>query len=477
MSHFRIERDSIGDVQVPANAYYGAETQRAITNSALSGQRLPLPLIHALARVKGAAACANRDLGLLPANIADSIIRAAHEVASGKFDAEFPIDLYQTGSGTSSNMNVNEVVANLAIELTGGDRFQNQKPINPHDHVNLGQSTNDVFPTAIHVAVGLSIVRELIPALEKLHAELETKAVAWNDIIKIGRTHLNDAVPLRLGQEFSGFARQLELSVERAHRALQAIEELPIGGTAVGTGLNAHPELGRRVSSLLSQETGIPFREAVNHFEANARRDALIECSGDLRSIAVTLFSVADNIRWLASGPRCGFGEVILPDLQPGSSIMPGKVNPVMSEGLMQIAARVQGNDHTAAFCGAAGGHFQMNAMMPVLGSVVLESAQLLAGGASALADRCVRGMQPNRERCHEQVERSLSLAAGLNPLIGYAAASVLVHEAVKTGRTLRELCDERIAGENLKKSDGTLITSADIQSALDPERMTGNSL
>ncbi|MGH7130180.1 MAG: class II fumarate hydratase, partial [Planctomycetaceae bacterium] len=340
--------DSMGDVQIPARAYYGAQTQRAVENFPISGWTLPKELIHALGLVKYACAAANRDLGKLTGSgktplsreQVDALLAACREVADGKLDGEFPIDVFQTGSGTSSNMNANEVIANRAIELTGGDRFAAKKPVHPNDHVNMGQSTNDIFPTAIHVAVARGIHDGLIPALRRFQDVLAGKAGEWDGLIKIGRTHLADATPLRLGQEFSGFARQLELSTERAERAMQAVLELPAGGTAVGTGINTHPEFGRRAAEALADETGIAFVEAKDHFEANAQRDGLVECHGQLRAIAVTLFNVANNIRWLGSGPRCGFYEIMIPDLQPGSSIMPGKVNPVLCESLMLAAAR-----------------------------------------------------------------------------------------------------------------------------------------
>ncbi|MCA9163802.1 MAG: class II fumarate hydratase, partial [Planctomycetales bacterium] len=376
MSDFRIERDSMGEVQVPAQAYYGAQTQRAVENFPISGWTLPPALVHAMGLVKLACGIANRDLGKLtgtgknPLNDAqvDAMLAACREVADGKHDGEFPIDVFQTGSGTSSNMNANEVISNRAIEIMQGDRFQADKPIHPNDHVNMGQSTNDTFPTAIHVAVAVQIKNDLIPALQRFHDVLAQKAKEWDRIIKIGRTHLADATPLRLGQEIGGFARQLALSIERAQVAIDAVLELPVGGTAVGTGINTHPEFGSRVAKALADETGIAFVEAADHFEGNAQRDGLVGCHGMLRTIANTLFNVANNIRWLGSGPRCGFYELKLPDRQPGSSIMPGKVNPVMCESMMQLAARVMGNDQTVTMSGATGGQFQLNIMMPVMG-------------------------------------------------------------------------------------------------------------
>jgi fumarate hydratase class II len=470
MSEFRTEHDSMGDVKVPAKAYYGAQTQRAKDNFPISGWPLPPALIHALGLVKYAAAVANRDLkkltgtGKNPLNDAQvkALLDATREVAAGKLDDQFPIDVFQTGSGTSSNMNANEVIANRAIELIGGDRFKVEKPIHPNDHVNMGQSTNDMFPTAIHVAVGQEIQNTLIPQLERLQGVFADKAKQWDDIIKIGRTHLADATPIRLGQEFSGYARQLELSVERARLAVRAVLELPAGGTAVGTGINTHPEFGKRVAQVLAKETGIPFIEAVNHFEGNANRDGLVSCSGDLRTIAVTLFNVANNIRWLGSGPRCGFYEVMLPDRQPGSSIMPGKVNPVMCESMMQVCARVIGNDQALAFAGATGGNFELNIMMPMMGSTALESCHLLASCTKAFIDFCAIEMEANAEACEASVEDSLAMVTSLNPHIGYERAAALAKEAFKSGKTIRQLCQEqKILHEDV------------LNEALDPRRMT----
>ncbi len=470
MTEFRTEHDSMGEVQVPADAYYGAQTQRAVENFPVSGWCLPQPLIHALGNVKLACAMANRDLGRLSGSAMrpldevqiEALLEACREVSSGKHDTQFPIDVFQTGSGTSSNMNTNEVIANRAIEIMGGDRMAAEKPIHPNDHVNMGQSTNDIFPTAIHVAAAQRIKNGLIPALERCGSVLAQKAKEWDQVIKIGRTHLMDATPLRLGQEFGGFARQLELSVARARQALETVLELPAGGTAVGTGINTHPEFGTRVAAALAEQTGIPFIEAVNHFEANAQRDAVVSCHGHLRTIATTLFNVANNIRWLSSGPRCGFYEVILPDRQPGSSIMPGKVNPVMCESMMQVSARVMGNDQTITLCGAAGGQFQLNIMMPVMGHAVLESIQLLAAATQAFVEFCAEGMEANVTGCEAAVEQSLSMVTSLNPLIGYEKASQVAKDTFKSGKTIREHCrDEGILPEDT------------LQDALDPMKMT----
>jgi fumarate hydratase class II len=470
MNDLRVERDSMGEVRLPAQAYYGAQTQRAVENFPISGKRLPPELIHALGLVKWAAATANRDLGLLTGcgkrrlndQQVHALLQACREVAEGRLDDQFPLDVYQTGSGTSSNMNANEVIANRAIEILGGDRFNPEKTIHPNDHVNMGQSTNDTFPTAIHVAVAMSITNHLVPALLQAAEVLKRKSAEFQEILKIGRTHLADATPLSLGQEFSGFARQMELSARRAERAVDAVGELPVGGTAVGSGINTHHEFGRRVSEILARETGIAFQEAANHFEANAQRDGLVEAHGQLRAVAVTLLNVANNLRWLGSGPRCGFYEIKLPDLQPGSSIMPGKVNPVMCESLMQAAARVMGNDQTMAVCGAAGGQFQLNIMMPVMGDTALESVRLLAQGTRAFTRLALEGLEANREACEAAVEQSLSMVTSLNPYIGYERAAALAKEAFKTGKTIRQLCREQ-----------EVLPEEQLREALDPWKMT----
>ena len=460
----------MGEVNVPADAYYGAQTQRAVENFPISGWRMPPEMISAMGRVKYACAVANRDLGKLTGtgknplqdNQVEALLTAARDVIDGKLNDHFPIDVFQTGSGTSSNMNINEVIANRAIELNGGDRFAAEKPIHPNDHVNMGQSTNDTFPTAIHVATAWEIKNSLLPALEKLAAALNDKAREFDQVIKIGRTHLMDATPLRLGQEFGGFARQIEISIDRATKAMQAVLELPVGGTAVGSGINTHPEFGRRVAKVLAEETDIAFVEAVNHFEANAQRDGLVDCHGQLKTIASTLFNVANNIRWLGSGPRCGFYEIALPSRQPGSSIMPGKVNPVMCESLMQLTARVMGNDQTMTVSGATGGQFQLNIMMPVMADTVLESIKLLSRGTDAFVEFCVADIQANREICESFVEKSLSMVTSLNEHIGYEEASRLAKKAFKTNKTIRELCTEE-----------GVLDEATLKDALDPMKMT----
>jgi fumarate hydratase class II len=470
MSEFRTEMDSMGEVQVPADAYYGAQTQRAVENFPISGWPLPPRLIHAIGLVKYACGVANRDLGKLTGTgknpLTDeqvkSLLAACQEVAAGKLDDQFPIDVFQTGSGTSSNMNANEVIANRAIELQGGDRFAQEKPIHPNDHVNMGQSTNDTFPTAIHVAAGMAIANDLIPALELLTKTLQQKAESWDKVIKIGRTHLMDATPLRLGQEVGGFARQLELATDNAKRAMFNVRELPVGGTAVGSGINTHPEFGKRVSEVIAKEAKVDFIEAVNHFEANAQRDGLVACHANLKAIAVTLFNVANNIRWLGSGPRCGFYELKLPSRQPGSSIMPGKVNPVMCESMMQVAAQVMGNDSAITVSGAAGGQFQLNIMMPQMGHTTLESIRLLASSSRAFVEFCAEGLEANEEACEAAVEQSLSMVTSLNPHVGYEVASKLAKEAFATGKTIRELCIEK-----------GVLPQDTLKEALDPWRMT----
>jgi len=468
MRGFRTERDSMGAVFVPEQAYYGAQTQRAVENFRVSGQRLCKEMISALGLLKWAAAHANSQLDVfsavkkpLTSAQVDALIHAAKEVAENRYDDQFVVDVYQTGSGTSSNMNANEVIANLAIELLGGDRFAPEKQIHPNDHVNAGQSTNDVFPSAIHVAAARALAEKLFPALRTCKKVLDEKAKAWSDVLKIGRTHLADATPITLGQEFSGFAHQIELSLGRSARAVSSLLELPIGGTAVGTGLNTHPEFAQMVCEILHKQTDLAFREAANHFEANAQRDAIVECHAELRTIAVSLFSIANAVRWLGSGPRAGFYEVIIPDLQPGSSIMPGKVNPVMSESLMQACATVLGNDQTIAFSGASGGNFQLNVMMPVMGEKLLESIRLLASALTSFTELCLRDLQANEARCEASVEQSLSLVTSLAPRIGYDRAAQLTKEAFASGKTIRELCREQ-----------KILPEAELEEILDPRRM-----
>ncbi|MFH0980632.1 MAG: class II fumarate hydratase [Planctomycetota bacterium] len=437
----RTERDSMGEMTVPAGAYWGAQTQRAIENFPISGYRFGRRFIRALGLIKQAAAQVNLELGKLDPHRAGLILQAAGEVIDGKLDEHFVLDVFQTGSGTSTHMNANEVIANRAVELAGG-RIGAHDPVHPNDHVNMGQSSNDVIPTAIHVAAAEGLEYDLVPALEQLAGRLHEKTQAFDAIVKIGRTHLQDATPIRLGQEFSGYAVQADLSVMRAHRAVMALRELPIGGTAVGTGINTHPEFGRRVCQRLAAATDIDFIEAANHFEAQAAKDGVCEASGLLRIIAVSLAKIANDLCLLASGPRCGLGEIRLPETQPGSSIMPGKVNPVMCEMVIQVAAQVMGNDTVVALA-CRDGHLELNAMMPVMAHNLLESIRLLTSAVRVFAERCVAGITANVERCAALAEQSLAMCTSLVPLIGYDRAAALAKKAYATGKTVREIALE----------------------------------
>jgi fumarate hydratase class II len=456
---FRIEKDSMGEMQVPADAYYGATTQRAVENFPVSGTPLPPRFLHALGLVKLAAAAVNERLGLLDAGLAEVICQAAREVADGRLDAEFPIDVFQTGSATSTNMNANEVIANRASEIAVGKR--GERVIHPNDHVNLGQSSNDVIPTVLHVSAVLALEHDLVPALRHLHQALEAKARAWDGIVKTGRTHLMDATPIRLGQEFSGYASQVEHAIERIEATLPHLRELAIGGTAVGTGLNAHPEFGRRVAEELSQLTGTRFVEAKNHFEAQGAQDGAAWASGALNSCAATLMKIANDVRLLNSGPRCGLSEVSLPATQPGSSIMPGKVNPVMCEAVMQVGAHVMGL-HVAITVGAQWGQLELNTMLPMMAADLLESVRLLANVSRLFADRAIAGLVANEETCTGYVEISPSMATALNPLIGYDKAAEIAKRSYKERKPVRALAAEM-----------TQLTKAQIDEALDPRRQT----
>ncbi len=457
----RTETDSLGPVQVPAHALYGAQTHRASQNFPVSGLRLPRRVIRALALIKKAAAEVNRDTGKLDPKLAGAIIEAAHEVAGGKHDHEFVVDIFQTGSGTSSNMNTNEVIANRAIQLLGGE-IGSKRPVHPNDHVNMGQSSNDVFPTAVHIAAAEAMERDLVPALEALEGALASKAKAFDHIVKIGRTHLMDAVPVRLGQEFSGYTQMVTNSIRRVRTAATHVADLALGGTAVGTGLGSAPDFAPKVISIIAKEIGIHLKQAPNLFEALSARDGLVEASGALRSTAVSLTKIANDVRWLGSGPRCGIGEIHLPDLQPGSSIMPGKVNPVMSEMLLMICAQVIGNDATVGWGGAAG-NFELNVMIPVMAYNLLHSVGILTNGCRLFASRCVEGLEANEKRCNELIEQSLAMVTALNPRIGYDAAAALAKESVKTGKTVRELCLEK-----------NVLPADELQRLLDARSMTG---
>lgn len=432
---FRTERDSLGEVRVPAAALYGAQTQRAVENFPISGQRLGRPMIQALGMIKEAAARTNGELGRLDGAVARAIAAAASEVGEGRWDSEFVIDVYQTGSGTSSNMNVNEVVAHLATERLRDSAVA----VHPNDQVNFGQSSNDVIPTAIHIAARLTLERELVPALELLRAELEAKAAQFDGLVKSGRTHLMDAVPVRLGQEFGGYATQVRKGVERVRAASEELAELALGGTATGTGINTHAEFAKRTIQRISEASGLTFREAEDHFEAQGARDALVQAHGALNTVAVSLMKIADDVRWLASGPTSGISEIRLPAIQPGSSIMPGKVNPVLSEVMMMISARVGGNHTTLTIAGGRG-NFELNVMMPVMAHAFIESATLLANGARTFAERCVRGIRADAERARELLERNPAIATALNLYIGYDGASEVAKRAAREGRSVREI-------------------------------------
>jgi fumarate hydratase class II len=450
----RIERDSMGEVEVPADALYGASTQRAVINFPISGQRFPRRFLRALALIKEAAADTNEELGLLPSDVAEAIGAAAAEVAEGAHDAQFPIDIYQTGSGTSTNTNMNEVVARLASDRLGGG-----KRVHPNDDVNRCQSSNDVIPTAMQLAAAMAIEEDLLPALETLRDALDAKADELWPIVKTGRTHLQDATPIRLGQEFRGYAGQLDESIRRAGAAQAELLSIPLGGTAVGTGINAHAEFAPRMAARLVGLTGLEVSEATNHFHAQATLDAVIAAHGGLRSIALSLWKIASDIRLMGMGPRAGIAEIALPETQPGSSIMPGKVNPVIVESLTMVVARIVGNDATIAF-GQTGSLLELNVMMPVTAAALLESIALLAAAARNFADRCVSGITAT-ERGPALVEQGLMLATALAPEIGYDAAAALAKEAFKTGRTIRELATERG------------IAAARLDELLDPAAMT----
>ncbi|MBT8397415.1 MAG: class II fumarate hydratase [Gemmatimonadetes bacterium] len=431
----RIERDSLGEVRVPANALYGAQTQRALENFPISGQRFPRRFIRALGLVKRVAALTNGELSLIDQERAQAIATAAREVEDGTWDEEFVLDVYQTGSGTSTNMNANEVIASRAAQLLEGEGLQ----VHPNDHVNFGQSSNDVIPTALHVSARISLLEDLIPALESLESALRKKSEAFDGVLKSGRTHLMDATPIRLGQEFAGWARQVELGKHRVEAASDELAELALGGTATGTGINTHEQFPTRAIKKLSAFTGIPFLEARDHFEAQGAKDGAVAVSGALNTVATSLMKVADDIRWLASGPTSGIGELLLPAVQPGSSIMPGKVNPVLSEALMMVAARVMGNHSTITIAGSRG-NLELNTMMPVLTLALLESIELLARGCRAFTDRCVVGIEADPARCRELLEKNPAVATALNLRLGYEVASEVAKEAVRDGATVREV-------------------------------------
>ncbi len=458
-TEWRIEHDTMGEVKVPAKALWRAQTQRAVENFPISGTPIESAQIRALAQIKSACAKANAELGILDQDMANAIVAAAAKVAAGQHDNEFPIDVFQTGSGTSSNMNTNEVIATIATRDSGIE-------VHPNDHVNASQSSNDVFPTSIHVATTESASNILLPALDHLAKSLEAKAAEFATVVKSGRTHLMDATPVTLGQEFAGYAAQIRKGIARVEKALPEAAEVPLGGTAVGTGINTPPGFPQRVIEILAEETGLPITEATDHFEAQGARDGLVEFSGALRTIAVSLTKICNDLRWMGSGPRTGLGEINLPDLQPGSSIMPGKVNPVLPEATLMVCAQVIGNDATIAYAGTTGS-FELNVMLPVIGRNVLESIRLLANSSTALADRCIDGITANEERCLELAESSPSVVTPLNRYIGYENAAAIAKKAVKERKTIRQVV---IEDGYVERGD---ISEADLDTALDVMSMT----
>ena len=456
---FRIETDTMGEIKVPVDRYYGAQTARSLMNFKIGGERFPPEMIRALGIVKKAAAITNNELGLLPQEKLDLILKAVQEVIDGKLNDHFPLVVWQTGSGTQSNMNANEVISNRAIELAGGV-MGSKKPIHPNDDVNKAQSTNDAFPTAIHVAAIEEIHRRLIPMIKKLRDALDVKAKEYKDVIKIGRTHLMDATPLTLGHEFSGYTHQLTNGLERINDALKRLYEIPLGGTAVGTGLNAHKDYAVKVAQKISEITGKPFKTAPNKFEAMAAKDALVEMSGVLKTIAASLLKISNDIRWLGSGPRCGIGEISLPENEPGSSIMPGKVNPTQSEAMTMVCAQVFGNDVTINFAGASG-NFELNVFMPVIAFNILQSIKLLADSCESFCDNCVVGITANDANIKKHLENSLMLVTSLNPVIGYDNAAKVAKKAHKENKTLKEAVLEL-----------GLLTSEKFDEVVRPEKM-----
>jgi len=455
----RIEKDSLGEMSVPADALYGAQTQRAVENFPISELRFPRSFIAALGEIKKAAAQTNEELGLLDGDVVSAIVQAADEVIRGEHDAQFVVDIFQTGSGTSTNMNTNEVLANRAVQIRGGSI--GSKGVHPNDHVNAGQSSNDVIPTAMQVAACVSIRRDLVPALEQLRDSLQAKAREFDHIVKSGRTHLMDATPVRLGQEFGGYAAQIEMGLRRLKEAEADMLELPLGGTAVGTGINTPAEFAEKAIARIAESTGIEFREASNHFERQGTRDTIVYAHGAMNTLAVSLMRIANDIRWLGSGPRAGLNEITLPAIQPGSSIMPGKVNPVIPEAVTMVAAQVMGN-HTTITVGGQGSFFELNVMMPVMGHAMLQSITLLGTASKALAEKCVDGITANEDRCRELLEGNLSLATALAPKIGYDDAAAIAKQAFKEGKTAREVARER-----------QVLPDAELDEVLDARAMT----
>ncbi len=456
---YRMEKDSMGPVKVPKEAYYGAQTQRAIENFPVSGWRFGREFIYAMGLIKYAAAKTNLELGLLEKRMARAIEQASQEVMEERWDEQFVIDIFQTGSGTSTHMNANEVIANRANEILG-ERRGIYRPVHPNDHVNICQSSNDVFPSAIHIASVTLLQQKLLPAMRDLHKTLKDKGREFHPILKIGRTHLQDAIPIRLGQEFEGYARQTELGIHRIRKAMGSLYELPLGGTAVGTGANTHPLFSKKAISVINKKIGGHFRKAVSHFEAQGARDASVEMSGTLKTVAASLIKIANDIRWLGSGPRCGIGEILLPETQPGSSMMPGKVNPVIPESLIQVCAQVIGND-SAITLGGLSGHFELNAMMPLIAYNLLESIRLLANAVNNFSERCIKGLKADRKRCEEMIEKSLALVTALAPKIGYEKAARIAKKAYDQNMTIRDVLKEE-----------RLLPSRELNRLLDPRSM-----
>jgi len=456
---YRIEKDSMGPVRVPKGAYYGAQTQRAVENFPISGWRFGREFIYALGLIKYASVKVNAEFGLLGKRIVRAIEKASEEVIEGRWDEQFVVDIFQTGSGTSTNMNANEVIANRANQILGSQRGA-YRPVHPNDHVNLGQSSNDVFPSTIHIATTSLLQQKLLPALRGLHGVLKGKEREFHSILKIGRTHLQDATPIRLGQEFGGYARQVELGIHRIENTMASLSELPLGGTAVGTGINTHPLFAKKVIAILNKKTGHRFYEAVDHFEAQSAKDALVETSGALKTVAVSLIKIANDIRWLGSGPRCGIGEIHLQDTQPGSSIMPGKVNPVIPESLLQVCAQVIGNDSTITL-GGLSGNFELNVMMPLIAYNLHQSIHLLANGVDNFSKKCVKNLKADRKRCEEMIEKSLALATALTPKMGYEEAARIAKKATLQNKTIREV----VEGEKLFQKE-------ELNRLLDPQSM-----
>jgi fumarate hydratase class II len=456
----RKERDSMGEVEVPRDALFGAQTRRALDNFPISDLRKPRRFIEALGAIKLEAANVNHQLGELDEEIKDAIVEAAEEVIDGRLDSEFVLDVFQTGSGTSTNMNANEVISNRAIQIMGGD-LGSKEPVHPNDHVNKGQSSNDVIPTAIHLSALISIKEDLIPALEKLQGALEEKAREFDDVVKVGRTHLQDATPIRLGQEFKGYAGQIERGIKRVQKASEDLTEVALGGTAVGTGVNTHPEFAQKVAERLSERFGVEVRETENHFQAQSAMDGAVFTSGALKTVAVSLMKIANDIRWLGAGPRANLAEIALPEVQPGSSIMPGKVNPVIAESAMMVATQVIGNDTSITLAGQSG-NFELNTMLPLIAYNLLQSIEILGNTASNFADQCVEGIQAT-ERASELVENSLMLATALAPEVGYDKAAEISKEAYKNDKTIREVAREK-----------TDLSDEELDEVLDAHKMTG---